>query len=506
MAEPEKHDPGSKRAPSLLYNTLSYIGIFVAVCSLFAIFLLVFIDYIGRWDHPYLGILTYLILPGGVWLGLLLVGIGAWRERSHRRHMAAGRVAEFPRLDFNRPRHRHIFVAVVIGAFFLLVLTAFGSYRAYHVTESVGFCGVVCHTVMKPEYTAYHHSPHARVLCTECHIGPGATWFARSKVSGLYQVYATLADIYDRPIPTPVKNLRPAQETCEQCHWPEKFYGAVELLQHHFLPDEGNTPWTIRMLIKVGGANPAHGPVGGIHWHMNVGNTIEYIPKDEKRQVIPWVRLTDRQGRVIVYESKRKKLTPEQIQAGPVRRMDCIDCHNRPTHLFFSPNEALNAALWMGRIDSSIPYIKLNAAKALVQDVATEEQGLQKIAETLKGEYANYQEAEKIRQAIAETQRVFQDNFFPVMKTDWRVRPNNIGHLEWPGCFRCHDGNHVSADGKTISNECEDCHTIVAQGAGLKPESVSLEGLEFEHPGPKIPKKIMCNLCHTGMPRKLGKR
>ncbi|MBM4047169.1 MAG: cytochrome C, partial [Planctomycetes bacterium] len=407
----------------------------------------------------------------------------------------------FPRLDLNLPKHRNVCLGVIIGAFVFALMTTLGSYRAYQFTESVQFCGLTCHSVMKPEHTAYINSPHARVTCTECHIGPGATWFARSKLSGTYQIYATLADKFERPIPTPLKNLRPAQETCEHCHWPQKFFGAVERVRTHFLSDEQNSPWTIRMLLKVGGGDPNHGPVGGIHWHMNVANRVEYIAQDDARQIIPWVRVTDRDGTATVYQSEGSKLTSEQIAKAPVRRMDCIDCHNRPTHIFRSPNESLDTALSVGRIDPTIPFIRKTAAAALVQPCATEAQGRDQIAEKLGVYYANYKDPAKIRAAIAEVQRIHRDNFFPEMKVNWRVYPDNIGHLNWPGCFRCHDGEHVSESGKKISAECNDCHTLIAQGRGASLDTVSAKGLEFQHPSDEIPPGAKCADCHTGGPQ-----
>jgi hypothetical protein len=354
---------------------------------------------------------------------------------------------------------------------------------------------------MKPEFTAYQNSPHARVTCTECHIGPGATWFVRSKLSGSYQVYATLANKYPRPIPTPIKNLRPAQETCEECHWPQKFYGAVERVRTHFLSDAKNSPWTIQMLLKVGGGDPTHGPVGGFHWHMNVANRIEYIAKDETHQTIPWMRATGRDGHVTEYRGKEDKLTPKEIAQAPMRRMDCIDCHNRPTHIFRSPNEALDTSLSLGRIDPAIPFIKKNAAAALVQPCKTEAEGLAKIAEKLAAAYPQEKEAPRIQNAIAEVQRIFRQNFFPDMKVNWRVYPDNIGHLNWPGCFRCHDGEHVSDAGKTISTKCITCHIVIAQGPGTMPETLSAKGLEFQHPGEEVPPDMKCTNCHTGGPQ-----
>src|SRR5208283_1107925 len=187
---------------------------------------------------------------------------------------------------------------------FFLFLSAVGSYNTYNFSESVQFCGETCHTVMKPELVTYQHGPHARVACAECHIGSGATWFVRSKLSGTYQLYATAFDKYPRPIPTPIKNLRPAQETCEECHWPKKFVGNLERTYSYSLSDASNSTWSISLLMKVGGGDPTHGPVGGIHWHMNVGNKIEYIAADAARQKIPWVRITDSQGIVTEYKTK----------------------------------------------------------------------------------------------------------------------------------------------------------------------------------------------------------
>ena len=207
-------------------------------------------------------------------------------------------------IDLSRPRDRRFLGFFLAGSALFLLVCAELSYHTYHYTESTQFCGQACHTVMKPELVTYYHGPHARVACAECHIGPGATWFVKSKLSGTYQVYAVAFNKYPRPMPTPIKNLRPAQETCEQCHWPKKFVGNLDRTYHYFLGDETNTPFTVRLMLKVGGGDPTHGPVGGIHWHMNVGNKIEYIATDDARQKIPWVRMTDRQGVVTEFRVK----------------------------------------------------------------------------------------------------------------------------------------------------------------------------------------------------------
>ncbi len=494
----EHKNSGPRSVSPLAGNWVGVFGLALASCGLFAVFCLIAIDFLHGFRQPYTGILTYLIIPSFIWAGLILVAVGVWLQRRRRKKPAAARARVEP-VGWRRTRN---LIAALCGGFIFFMFSAIGSYRAFQETESVGFCGALCHTVMKPEYTAYKSSSHARVRCTECHIGPGAPWFVRSKITGLYQVYAVLTDIYPRPIPTPVQSLRPAQETCEQCHWPEKFYGSVDLYRQLFLPDKQNTPWSIRMLLHVGGANPTHGPVGGIHWHMIVANRIEYMPADKTRQTIAWVRLTNREtGAVTLYQSQDNPSTPER-KTQPVRVLDCIDCHNRPTHIFHSPYDALDVSLWLDRIDLSIPDIKVKAAEALVESAGagSRARGIDLIAQKLSKEYSDYQDQPKIRQAISETQRIFRDNFFPEMKTDWKVRPDNIGHHIWPGCFRCHDGSHADKTGRTIANACNTCHTIIAQGSQPKPGAVSLQGLKFDHPGGEIPPGILCKDCHSGAP------
>jgi hypothetical protein len=403
-----------------------------------------------------------------------------------------------PRIDLNIPRHRRVFLTVVVVAFLFLGFTTIGTYRTYHFTESVQFCGLICHAVMKPEYTLYQKSPHAKVACAECHVGPGASWFVKSKISGMYQIYSTMFEKYSRPIPTPIDNLRPAREVCEQCHWPQKFSGSVERVRNHFLADENNSPWTIRLLLKVGGGDPNLGPVSGIHWHMSTNHKVEYVAKDRPRQTIPWVKVTDEKGRATIYESKGEKLKPGEVTSEHTRLMDCIDCHNRPTHIYAPPVRSVNNSMALGRIDRSIPFIKKNGVGALTQDAKTEAEGLNNIEKKLKADYAKFEDQKKIDAAITELQRIYSGTIFPEMKANWKVYPDNIGHSIWPGCIRCHDGEHVSAEGKVISHECNTCHTIIAQGPGLEPQSVSAKGLEFDHPGGDIGKDAMCGNCHGG--------
>ena len=486
---PSSSSPGPRRS-SFFRNWLSLVGLVVVVGSFFSFFLLLLLDALAHYSNPYVGILTYLVAPGFLVLGLLLALLGAFL----RRRQVVKTVGPLPpiRIDLTRPRDRRVLGFFIVGSVVFLLISALGSYQTYHFTESVSFCGEACHGVMKPEHVTYLNGPHARVACAECHIGKGANWYVRSKLSGTYQVYATLADKYPRPIPTPVKNLRPAQETCEECHWPKKFVGNLEHTFVSYLGDETNTPFTVRMLLKVGGADPTHGPEGGIHWHMNVRNKIEYIAADEARQKIPWVRMTDSQG--VVTEFRTPKFT-NTVDEASVRRMDCMDCHNRPAHRYQTPNAAVNLAMSLGAITPALPYVKTNALYALTRPYTNDTQAREGIATILSERYPNDQ---RIRPVITAVQQIYTNNFFPEMKASWKVYPDNIGHKDWPGCFRCHDGLHKATDGKRAikANDCNACHTILAQGRGAELEQMTPNGQKFKHPGDEVDGG--CNDCHTG--------
>ena len=483
--------PAPPRRSSVFRNWLSLTGLVVIVGSLFSFFLLLLLDALAPFANPYVGILTYLVAPGFLIIGLLLALLGAFLR--HRQIVRTSGPLPALRIDLTRPRDRRLFGFFLAGSVLFLLISALGSYQTYHFTESVNFCGQACHGVMKPEYVTYLHSPHARVSCAECHIGKGASWYVRSKLSGTYQVYATMANKYPRPIPTPVKNLRPAQETCEECHWPQKFVGNLEHTYNYFLSDETNTPFTVRMLLNVGGGDPTHGPVGGIHWHMNVGNKVEYLATDEARQKIPYVRVTElSQG--VVTEFRTPKFT-NAVDEASLRQMDCMDCHNRPAHRYQTPNNAVNLAIALGKIDRGLPFIKSNALYVLTQAYTNDTQALQGIATTLSRHYPN---DPRLRPAIDTVQQIYKNNFFPEMKASWKVYPDHIGHKDWPGCFRCHDGLHKTVDGKRVikANDCNACHTILAQGSGAELDQLTPKGQKFKHPGDEV--EGGCNDCHTG--------
>jgi len=479
-------------APSVFQNWVSFAGLVLMASSIFAFVLLFFLDLVSHSSNPYLGILTFLVAPAFLFAGLTIWLYGAWRWRRRLARTHGGAVPL--RIDLSKATDRRTLALFVPASAGFLLVTAMGTYHTYHFTESVQFCGETCHGVMKPELTTYLHSPHARVACAECHIGPGATWYVRSKLSGTYQVYATLADKYPRPIPTPVKNLRPAQETCEQCHWPREFVGNLDRTYSYYLPDASNTLYSIRLLLRVGGGDPTEGPVGGIHWHMSVANKVEYIAGDEGRQRIPWVRMTSEQGVVTVFKTAGFTNDPEKMN---IRTMDCMDCHNRPAHRFKSPESAVNLAMALGHIDRSLPFIKTNAMAALLGPYASESGALEGIATTLSD---RYHQDPRIGPTIDAVQEIYTNNFFPKMKANWRVYPDNIGHKDWPGCFRCHDGQHKTPDGlRSIkANDCNTCHVILAQGTAAQMNQLTPLGQKFAHPIDEYDPAFQCTDCHTG--------
>ena len=490
----------SRRSHLLMRNPVSLAGVALAIVSLANVFLFFLIDQIAIKPSPYIGILAYMVSPAFLVLGLLLILTGILLQR--RKHAAPS--AFYPRLDLNDPAQRSAVISFVTFLVVFAVVSAAGSYKAYEFTESVSFCGQLCHTVMSPEYTAYQLSPHARVACADCHVGPGATWFVKSKLSGSRQVFATVFHTFPRPIPTPVQNLRPAQETCEQCHWPKKFYGGQLKVFSHYANDEKNTLRQIRMIIKTGGGDPATGAPEGIHWHMNIGNKIEYVAADEKRQVIPYIHVEDLQGRVTEYYAKDSTLTKDQIAKSARHHMDCVDCHNRPTHIYVSPDLSVDQALLARRLDTSLPFIKQEAVTVLTGSYNTTDAAMQGIASGIQDFYEKkYPEVAKskqleIRNAVAEVQQIFKRTTFPEMKLNWQTHANNLGHFYSPGCFRCHDGQHVSSDGRVISRDCNQCHTLLSESEGTT--SIATTNLpNFQHPvdiGDLT--QVNCADCHTG--------
>ena len=445
-------------------NPITLFGIWLTTVSA-VLFLVVFLaDVFGVHTNPYIGIIFFLVLPSLFVFGLLLIPAGALLMRRRERQGRPAVELRWPTIDLNVPHQRRVAFFIAAATVVNIVVLGLATYRGVEYMDSPQFCGQVCHTVMKPEFTAYLNGPHARVACVQCHIGPGAPWFVKSKLSGTRQLFAVALNTYPTPIPSPVENLRPARDTCEQCHWPEKFTGDRIRRVVEYAEDEANTLTSSTLRLHVGSGRDKLGAVG-IHWHMSPSVQVTYITTDPKRQTIPYVEVDDGSGTVRKFRAEG--VTDAQLAQGERRTMDCMDCHNRPSHRFdASPERAVTEAMAHGEIPADLPFIRREAVAALRASYASEAEAVQAIAGRLQTFYST-QYAQKageqragIARAVATVQGLYRRNVFPQMKVTWGTYPNNIGHVDFPGCFRCHDDAHKTGDVKTISQDCSTCHTM----------------------------------------------
>jgi hypothetical protein len=496
------------KLPSSIKNWISISGAVLAVFNLAAIFSLVILNWFFNFGGTYIGLFIYMLLPAFMIIGLLLIPIGMRINRaSARRAELAGEVKNWPILNFNNEATRNASIIFIFGTMFLIIISSIGSYEAFHYTESVEFCGTLCHQVMEPEYTTYHGSSHERVACVECHVGSGASWYVKSKMSGLYQVYSVMAKKYPQPIPTPIHNLRPAQETCEQCHWPEKFYDQKLRIRHSFLADDANTEEIVNLQVKTSSRMTANGFEKGIHQHISPDVRIEYKTALSNRQIIPWVKYTNlKTGESEVFTDSENSLTQVQIDSLETRVMDCLDCHNRPSHNYRTPQDFVDQSMSNGTISKDLPSIKQIAMQILYKDYSTKDSAFlairNQVSNYYETSYPDFSTTRKsdIENAIVEIQNGYSKNIFPYMKASWRAYPNNIGHMESDGCFRCHNDRHTTEKGKLISKDCNLCHTILAQGQpGAMEYSTAFVPLEFKHPVDieDAWKTEMCSSCHS---------
>ena len=447
---------------SITHNAISLIGTALAVASLVLIASLFTMQQFGFEGGPYLGILTFLILPMIFAVGLILIPVGAMLYRRKMRKRPGGEgMPLFPVFDLNLSHTRHWFLVFVAATMVNIIILASATYKGVEVMESVEFCGLACHSVMEPEHTAHARSPHSRVACADCHIGPGADWFVKSKLDGAWQLVSVALDLYPRPVPTPLHDLRPARDTCEQCHWPTKFVGEKLKVIKHYKDDEANTELTTALLLKVGGADGAVSH--GIHWHVDPGMEIRYR-SDETREEIYEVEYTGIDGTVTNYADKR---APEE--GGVWRTMDCVDCHNRPSHIYQPAASEVDRVIREGLIDRSLPFVKREGLRIVDAEYPSHEEARVVIDEELKKFYAeNYPElatesVDAISAAAEALGDIYSVNVFPQMQVWWDTYPNHIGHEQSPGCERCHSKKMRTADRKEISRDCDTCHVLLAE-------------------------------------------
>ena len=442
-------------------NPLSLIGGALTTASAFVLIGFWIVSIFGHAgsSNPYIGIVLDLFLPGLFMLGLVLIPIGIAIRR--RALIAAGAVpAEYPQIDLRNPAFRHGIEIVVIATFINFVIVGTATYRGVSYMDSPHFCGQSCH-VMAPQWAAYQESPHSHVDCVECHVGSGMKSYVQAKINGTKQLVEVTFHDWPTPIRANLNALRPARETCEECHSPTRFIGEKLLVKTTFGDDEKNSMTRTVLVLHLGGVDSVS-QRSGIHGHHL--NDFEYVATDNTLQTIVAVIATNPDGSKTEYVSSDHQ--------GPIvgvrRTMDCIDCHNQATHVFQTAEDAVDEAMLAGTPDPGLPFVHKEGLQLIQATYSSQAEAGQKIASGLEDYYrTNYpavwaSQRDKVEASARRLVAIYDRNVFPDMKVTWGTYPNNIGHMAYPGCFRCHDGSHVAKNGKALSNDCSLCHNLLA--------------------------------------------
>ncbi len=452
-------------------NWTGTIGVALATSSFLLFLFMELLRITGIVTNSYVGLVSYMALPALFIIGLILVPLGWWQFRR-----ATGRSTEellthrFPD-DMTRAKRIGSSLVGMIGLLTIvnILFLGVGGARMLHFMDEPEFCGTACHPIMEPEWIAYQNSPHAHVKCVECHVGDGAGALLDAKLNGLWQVVSSTFDLYERPIPTPVHQLRPARETCEHCHWPDKFYGDRVKTYTRFATDEASTPSHTTLALKVGSGTGDN--AGTIHWHVSEQNMVRFRAADEQRQHIEWVEVQRENG---LHRYTNRALDPAAIEHpvdpkhDEVRTMDCVDCHNRATHIYLDPEDAIDQAMADGRIPSTLPFAKRVALQALTGNYADQDAAMAGIDHAVRGFYlrdledqraATSSQADRMVEAV---QLIHSQNVFYPMNVGWNTYPSHLGHEGQGGCFRCHNPDLVDEEGVAIAYDCTLCHSILA--------------------------------------------
>ena len=431
--------------PALTRNPISIAGAAITTASAVAFIVYLLLDSFGWIVGPYGGLLGYLLAPAVFLFGLLLIPFGMWWE-GRRRKRGKG-PWKWPAIDVGKKRTRQVIVAVAVLTIVNIGLVALASVGMVHYTESNQFCGQVCHTPMTPQFTAHALSPHARVDCVSCHVSPGASGFMAAKMNGTRQLFHAMRGTFERPIPEPIGRIPMAVDTCANCHTPGRPERDLVRSIVSYSDDEKNTENVTSMTMRMR-AN---------HWHARADVLVEYIATDSTRETIPYVRVTAG-GQVTEYFAEGVTAPP----SGAVVRMDCLDCHNRPAHTFApSPDRVVDAAIAVGGASRDLPFVRREMVAALKVDYASHVAADTGIAKHFGDFYrsAPAQQVPEVQRAISSAQRLYRQHVFPEMKVTWGTYLSKLGHVDSPGCFRCHDDSHKTRDGKAaVRQDCELCH------------------------------------------------
>lgn len=391
---------------------------------------------------------------------------------------------------------RLVFWGAIVVVFAIVVVAA--AFYFDEFTEGGWFCGVLCHP-NRPQGITHEESPHASVECGTCHIGPGLWPKVEAKILGIGELVALFANSYERPLEAPVERLDSAEVMCEQCHWAEMAYPDRVNWISSFADDEANTETQTVLTMRIA----AEGPTGesGAHWHIE--NSVWYAATDHVNQEIPWVAVENADGSLTEYVAKSSTLSVDELMALPRQEMDCLDCHNRAAHEFRKPESELDGALADARIDVELPFVKREAMTLLSGEYATQPEGIERMADLASFYESTYPEvyaskSEEIQQAVEVLEEIYHTTVFPDMNLTWDVYADNRGHIDFPGCFRCHDGQHTSAEGDAITRSCVACHSLPSTPSAQQPASAPSTAVSAE--APAIPHALegmgQCLACH----------
>jgi nitrate/TMAO reductase-like tetraheme cytochrome c subunit len=437
------------RVPAAVRNPVSFVGVAIATAMALVFLALVILDALGFLTNPYIGLVVFVAVPTVFAAGLLLIPLGAWR--ASRRTRRTGELPEWPVIDLRRPQQRRVVLGVLALTMVNLVIVSMAAYGGVHYMETSAFCGQVCHTTMEPQFVAHQVWPHARVECAQCHIGPGAEAAVSAKAAGTRQLFHVLTGSVPRPVPSPEALIQPAERTCGQCHSGGTSERDVIRLLREYGEDEESSEVATTLRMRVGG------PSGGIHRHIDLA--IEYPAAERNAETISYVRARYPDGTVREF---RTEGAAGAAGEGRLRRMDCLDCHNRAAHTFSpTPGRAVDRAIAAKRIPRGLPFIRRESVAAVSEEYADRAAAVETIATRLRTFYeAQEVDGTLVQRAIAGAQEAWVNNVFPAMKVTWGTYRNDIGHVYSPGCFRCHDESHTAAGGAVISQDCDLCHLI----------------------------------------------
>ncbi len=447
-------------------NIYGKLGVALTSATFLIFIVLELARILGILTNAYLGLLTYLVVPFLFLLGLVLIPIG-WRRQKKLSGFSGAELLE-AQFEIGQVEGKffgsNLFQTILILTLINVIFLGFVSTQTLHFMDGPEFCGTACHEVMDPEWQTYQVSSHANVKCVDCHVGEGADALLSSKLNGLWQVISASFDLYERPIPTPVHQLRPARETCEKCHWPAKQYGRKVKTLVRYSDDEIPQPSYTTLAMKIDTGQDEASP--GVHWHISDDITVRYGSVDANRQEVAWIEVEDGNGDVRRFQNRKLSGSHKPVQEE--RIMDCVDCHNRATHVYQLPETIVDGILERGELSAGLPFIRREAIAALNTNSHIKSRGIDQVANHLNSFYRdNYPDILTARFTdidswIRRLQTEYARYRHPHMGIDWGAYPTQLGHAGDSGCFRCHTEDMVTEQGEALNYDCTLCHSIFA--------------------------------------------